>query len=278
MAARCSVNTDPFAVLPRKLMMYAGAIAGVAMTAIVCGAILQPRRTNPPGPTTSTAALRPGGHRSGKAHFDLLALYLAADRRGRDQSALLRAVADPASELRVQSQEHPLRDWPAPLFTLSDQDGGAWSLTERLQRGPVVLVFYLNYGCDACVSRLFELNADIGLFQVLGAEIVAISNDPPELTQRRSQRYGAFVFPILSDPGHEVARAYGLYRPADVDEPERLLHGTFVIGDAGRVTWVQTGETPFAPDTATLCELSRLAGERHVRGDEHTAMMERGVP
>jgi peroxiredoxin len=184
---------------------------------------------------------------------------------------MLRAASDPASELRISSQQHPLLDQPAPLFTLLDSDGLAWSLDEKLERGPVVLVFYLNYGCDVCVSGLFELNADIRMFQALGAELVAISDDPPELTQRRFKRYGAFSFPVLSDAGHVVATTYSIFHPANADEPEQLLHGTFVIGQDRQVKWAHTGDAPFTPNTALLCELAQckreLSQERKIRVD-----------
>jgi peroxiredoxin len=209
-----------------------------------------------------TAAPRPNGHRSGVTHFDLLVKYLADDRRQRDPAAVIEAVSKPNSELRVASQAHGLRGGLAPLFTLVDQHGEGWDLAEHLRHGPVVLVFYRNYACDACVSRLFELSADIELFKSLGAEVAAISDDPAELTQSRSKRFGEFRFPVLCDPGHAVARAFQLGQPAADDEPERFLHGTFVISDSGKITWAQTGDSPFSPDTATLCELVRLDHSR----------------
>lgn len=171
-----------------------------------------------------------------------------------------------------------MRGRPAPSFTLFDQHGQPWNLAEKLRRGPVVLVFYRNYGCDACVSRLFELNADISLFQALGAEVAAISDDPPELTRTRSQRFGEFSFAVLSDPHHTVTKTYFLSVPPTASEPGRFLHGTFVIDRSGRVTWAQTGDSPFSPDTATLCELARLNRARSDGTPECTLDQSKGSP
>lgn len=256
------MSTEHFLLSRRRMVCCAGAWVVAVLTAFVGVAILRPEQGHLPKPMTRAPSVRSPEHRSGAAHFDLLARFLADDRRGRDEHAALCAISDPASDFRVPSQEHPLLDGPAPLFSLADQDGRKWSLAEKLERGPVVLVFYLNFGCDACVSRLFELNADIRLFQALGAEVVAISDDPPELTQGQFRRYGAISFPVLSDPGHHVARAYSIVSPAEAGQSERILHGTFVIGGDRNVKWAQTGDSPFTPDTATLCELARLNPER----------------
>jgi peroxiredoxin len=265
------VTTDPETTpssRPRAVIFV-----GVLLAVVFCWPILRmqhgPRAA---GPLPREARERPAGHRSGATKFDLLAKYLADDRRGRDPAAVIDAVSEPDSKFRVISQEHALRGQPAPPFTLFDQHGQAWNLAEKLREGPVVLVFYRNYGCDACVGRLFELNVDIGLFQALGAEVAAISDDPAELTQSRSKRFGEFSFAVLSDPDHTVTRTYMLTQPAIANEPERFLHGTFVIDRAGEVTWAQTGDSPFSPDTATLCELARVGRAHSSRQPERTSV------
>jgi peroxiredoxin len=250
--------------------------ATLAASTIVAWPLSRWKQTT--GPIRKASARRGREHRSGQAHFDLLAKFIADDRASRSESDVLRAVSDPESVLRVPSQEHPLLNQTAPLFELLDHKKCAWSMSDKLQHGPVVVVFYLNYGCDACVGSLFEMNADLALFRTLGAEVVAISDDPPELTQRRFQRFGSFSFSVLSDPGHEVARAYSIYHPAEAGQPERLLHGIFVISEEGRVTWVQTGDAPFGRNGATLCELTRLGRERSRSPEDGPAPTREEIP
>jgi peroxiredoxin len=195
-------------------------------------------------------------------HFDLLAKLLADDRRSAAADAWLHELADPRASFRVETKQHPLLGQPAPDFTLRDASARPWNLQEHFARGPVVLVFYLGYFCDACVHDLFELNADVQRFRHLGAEVVAVSGDTPELTRQRFRQYGAFTFPVLSDPGHALARAFGTFRPGTDTQPEELLHGTFLIGRDGRVCWAYRGDTPFRNNKALLYELVRRKEER----------------
>jgi peroxiredoxin len=168
-------------------------------------------------------------------------------------------LADTRAE-REPSQEHPLLGQRAPDFELSDHLRQPWRLGDRLARGPVVLVFYYGYHCNHCVGQLFALHDDVGKFRELGAEVVAVSGDPPEWTRERFRQYGAFAFPVLSDPGNQVAQAYGAYRPASGKTREDLQHATFVIGRDGRVRWAYRGNQPFTGNRTLLYELARLEG------------------
>jgi peroxiredoxin len=197
------------------------------------------------------------GHFTGKVHYDILAKHLADDRRA-SAGDWQRELLDAGAALRVASQPHPLLGQAAPDIQLKDHRDRPWSLHEQLGRGPVVLVFYLSFGCVACVHDLFELNADIERFRSLGAEVVAVSGDAPEVTRQRFESYGALDFPVLSDPGHALARRYGVFRPGEASQPEELLHGTFLIGRDGLVHWANCGDTPFRNDKALLAELLRM--------------------
>jgi peroxiredoxin len=210
----------------------------------------RPAQAGEPQPT--------GKHFTGKVQFDVLAKLLADDRRSAPGNDWLRELADPKATFRVKTQTHPLLEHAALDFTLEDHRGQRWNLQGQLSRGPLVLVFYLGYACNACVHDLFELNADLERFHSLGAEVVALSGDPPALTRQRFEQYGAFGFPVLSDPDHVVALSYGTFRPAKGSKPEELLHGTFLIGRDGQVHWMSYGDTPFRNNKALLYELARL--------------------
>ena len=155
---------------------------------------------------------------------------------------------------------------PVSDFTLSDHLGRPWHLAEHLARGPVVLVFYLGYSCNACVHNLCELNADLNRIRSFDAEVVAISGDLPEVTRERFNQFGSFGFTVLSDPDHAVARQYGTCQaegsPQSDPEAPRLLHGTFILDRRGLVRWADCGELPFRDDMALLFELKHLADER----------------
>jgi hypothetical protein len=108
-----------------------------------------------------------------------------SDREVRPLSEpLARLLTEPA-EGRVETQPHALLGKTAPDFELGDANGQRVRLRERLEHGPVVLVFYYGYYCNHYVGQLFALHDDIARFRELGAEVIAVSADPPELTRLR---------------------------------------------------------------------------------------------
>jgi peroxiredoxin len=183
--------------------------------------------------------------------------------RGRDveplSGQLERLLTDTTAE-RVATQPHSLLNKPAPGFELADHRGNAWRLSDRLNHGPVVLVFYYGYHCNHCVGQLFALHDDMAKFRELGALVLAVSADPPELTKARFKQYGEFAFPVLTDPGNKTAQAYGVYHPRSSQAAEELRHGTFVIGRDGKVLWAQYGSDPFTGNRTLLYELARSEG------------------
>lgn len=158
----------------------------------------------------------------------------------------------------VPTEPHALLNQLAPGFTLTDADGKAVELDDLLSRGPVVVVFYLGYKCNHCVSQLFDLNEDIKHFRAAGATVVAISPDKSEHTKERYKKYGAFDFPVLADPDHAVARKYGVSRPAAAGLPAWEAHGTFVVGRDRYIHWAKTGDEPFTGNDTLLAELRRM--------------------
>jgi peroxiredoxin len=96
-----------------------------------------------------------------------------------------------------------------PLFTLPDANGNVVSADELLARGPVVVTFYRGVWCPYCNLDLQALQAAAVELQLLGASLVAISQQTPA-NSRKSERDNKLGFPILSDHGGEVAAAFGL--------------------------------------------------------------------
>jgi peroxiredoxin len=171
--------------------------------------------------------------------------------------ALERLLVNPDS-FRVKSQVLPLVGDTAPDFELSDHRGNKWHLQAQLEKGPVVVIFYYGFFCDHCVSQLFDVAQDIRYFRELGAEVVAISVDTPETTRKQFQRYGAFDFPVLSDPDNKVAQAYGVFTPAEGDKDSDLQHGTFVIDREGTVQWGYAGPVPFTGNRTLLYQIAKI--------------------
>ena len=173
--------------------------------------------------------------------------------------SLDKLLHDPAYKL-IPTQAPRLLGEQATDFTLDEVKGQPWSLAKTQSEGPVVVVFYYGYNCDHCVSQLFGLNKDIDKFRELGARVVAISADPTETTKERFAKYGAFAFPVLSDPGNKVAQAYGVYHPNPKGGEGDLMHGTFVVDRKGKIIWINTGDGPFTENQTLLVEIARAEG------------------
>jgi len=170
---------------------------------------------------------------------------------------LTKILAD-AENVHFDSYQHPLVGKPAPEFTAPDVDGKSWSLREALKQGPVVVVFYLGYYCNHCVSQLFDINEDYKYFGELGARVVALSPDTAVETKAKYKEYGSFSFPVLSDSSKAIAQSYGVFTPAKNGEPPNLEHGTFVIDRKGIVRWAAFGPAPFGHNPTLLYELDRI--------------------
>jgi peroxiredoxin len=97
----------------------------------------------------------------------------------------------------------------APAFTLLDVEGNDVSSAELLQRGALVVTFYRGFWCPYCNLDLQAIQEALPEIAGRGAAIVAISPQTAA-NSRRSARDNKLGFAILSDPGNDVAAAFGL--------------------------------------------------------------------
>jgi peroxiredoxin Q/BCP len=134
----------------------------------------------------------------------------------------------------------------APEFTLLDQHGDPTSLKSFRERR-VLVYFYPKADTPGCTKQACGLNeilGDIGDTAVLG-----ISPDKPTKQAKFAERYG-LGFPLLSDPDHEVAEAFSVWK-------EKSMYGrkymgiersAFLIGPDGKIAeaWykISPADTP----------------------------------
>lgn len=160
----------------------------------------------------------------------------------------------------VESQPLSLLNQAAPEFALPDVNGLEQKLSELGKGRPVVVVFYLGYGCSHCVAQLLALDKDLHYFSELDADIVAISSDSPEHTAERYREYGEFHFPVLADVDYGVSQKWGVYQPETDEKPEFMYHGTFIVDSHGKVVWGAQGKEPFLDNKTLLHVLARSQG------------------
>lgn len=144
----------------------------------------------------------------------------------------------------------------APLFKATDMNGNNFSLQDALAKGPVVLIFYRGHWCPVCNKHLGALQDSLKLMQNMGAQVVAVSPEKPELLAKTTEKTGA-DFTLLYDEDYRISDAFDVtftpggmdrtmyntflganLKEAHSDDSQRLpIPATFVIGKDGKIAW-----------------------------------------
>src|SRR5712671_4670942 len=148
----------------------------------------------------------------------------------------------------------------APEFEVQDHDGRNLSSVDLLARGRLVLCFIRGRWCPFCVGQMEAMNLVLPEIERAGATLVAIS---PQTVRQSFFMHDQHKlrFPLLSDPGNEVARQFGLtyrvneeqqgvYRRAFVNLPfangddswQLPIPATFILERDGTVLYVSANE------------------------------------
>jgi peroxiredoxin len=122
---------------------------------------------------------------------------------------------------------------PAPVFRLPSLGAGTVDLASFA--GRVVVVNFWATWCPPCVEEMPSLER---LHRALGPEglaVLGVSVDDDEAALRRFVEEKGLTFPILRDPGGDVARRY-----RTVQYPETfVLDGAGIVREryAGAIRW-----------------------------------------
>ncbi len=132
----------------------------------------------------------------------------------------------------------------APSFSLEDQNGRRVSLGQF--RGTrLLLYFYPRADTPGCVRQACSVRDRAEHLQEIGAAATGISPDPPEKQKRFDQKYN-LGFPLLSDPDHKVARAYGVWGKKSMygKTYEGIIRSCFLIDEDGYIQQVTYNVKP----------------------------------
>lgn len=106
----------------------------------------------------------------------------------------------------------------APEFTLNDHNGKRVSSAELLEQGRLVICFVRGRWCPFCVGQMEAMNLILPRIEEAHASLVAISPQTVQQSFFMADQH-KLRFPLLSDPGNQVARKFGLvYRVPDYQE------------------------------------------------------------
>jgi peroxiredoxin Q/BCP len=97
----------------------------------------------------------------------------------------------------------------APSFDLLDQNGSHVRLGDSTGR-KVLVYFYPEADTPGCTTQSCDLRDHRQDFAGIGAEVIGISPDMPDKQLAFDKKYG-LGFPLLSDPDHAVAEAWGTW-------------------------------------------------------------------
>lgn len=149
---------------------------------------------------------------------------------------------------------------PAPDWLLPDSLGRQHSLREYRGR-PLIVIFYLGYGCLHCAEQLQELAPLTSEFEQAGISVIAISSDDVTGLDLSEENYdGEFPFPLVANPSLDVFKSFRVY-----DDFEGVpLHGTFLIDGNGRIRWQDISYDPFMDIEFLLKESKRLLAQDEV--------------
>lgn len=135
----------------------------------------------------------------------------------------------------------------APDFALRDQAGRPITL-EDLRGRRVLVYFYPKADTPGCTTQSCAVRDAREDLAALGVDVVGISPDEPK-DQAAFDRKFSLGFPLLSDPDHAVAEAWGVWGEKSVDGTTSMgiVRSAFLVDEAGRIVraWyrVSPGDT-----------------------------------
>ena len=97
----------------------------------------------------------------------------------------------------------------APPFDLPDRNGKPVRSADLLVHGRLVISFFRGRWCPYCIAELEALQEALPRIREAGASLVAISPQTVRQTDFQVDQH-RLGFPVLSDSGNRVARAFGL--------------------------------------------------------------------
>jgi thioredoxin-dependent peroxiredoxin len=147
---------------------------------------------------------------------------------------------------------------PAPAFTLKDQRGTKVSLSDF--RGRKLLVYFYpeadTPGCTTQSCAVRDAREDLAS---LGMDVVGISPDTPDKQAAFDDKF-SLGFPLLADPDHAVAEAWGVWGERTYFGKKYLgiLRSSFLVDEDGNIqkAFYKVAPTDTVPKARRALELA----------------------
>ena len=136
-----------------------------------------------------------------------------------------------------------MADWPeigskAPPFSLLSDAGRRVTLAQW-KGSPLVLYFYPKDDTPGCTRQACAFRDRHDQLQQLGVQVLGVSTDALQSHEKFRDKY-ELNFPLLSDPDHRVAEAYGAWREKNMYGKKSfgIQRSTFLIDADGKIARV----------------------------------------
>jgi peroxiredoxin Q/BCP len=143
----------------------------------------------------------------------------------------------------------------APAFSLADQDGATVDSADFTGRR-VLVFFYPKADTPGCTTQACGLNEVLD--RIGDTVVVGISPDPVTKQKKFATKYG-LGFPLLADPEHAVAEAYGVWKEKSMYGKKYfgIERSAFLIGADGRIVHAWYKISPADTPVRLLAALER---------------------
>jgi peroxiredoxin Q/BCP len=123
----------------------------------------------------------------------------------------------------------------APAFSLPDQDGKTVNLADFTGK-KLLLYFYPKADTPGCTTQACSIRDEMPNLSASGIAAIGISPDKPPALKRFRDKYD-LNFPLLSDPEHRTADAYGTWgmKSKFGKEYEGIIRSSFLLDEEGKV-------------------------------------------
>jgi peroxiredoxin Q/BCP len=126
----------------------------------------------------------------------------------------------------------------APAFSLKDQNGEKISLS-AFKGKKLLLYFYPKADTPGCTKQACSVRDAAKDLKKDGIAAVGISPDEPDKQKKFDDKH-TLGFPLLSDPDHKVAQAYGAWGKKSMygKTYEGIIRSSFLIDEKGKILQV----------------------------------------
>jgi peroxiredoxin Q/BCP len=145
----------------------------------------------------------------------------------------------------------------APEFKLNDNEGQLHQLADYRGQS-VVIYFYPKDDTPGCTKEACSFRDAYADFKKAGVTLIGISPDSEKSHTKFIEKY-ELPFTLLSDPGHKVCEAYGVWglKKFMGREYEGVFRTTFIIDPEGKIKHVFENVKPADHSQEVLAEINQ---------------------